>query len=83
MLQTTAVYLTEEEAKRFVVFQKHFSFVQALSDLGAFEMRAGSVEIHFVHASIYARIGLQKFSDTKAKIVGVGELEGIQTGRSF
>ena len=38
---------------------------------------------HWVHASMYARIGLDKFSDTKAEIVGGSMLEGIPIGRMF
>ena len=38
---------------------------------------------HWVHASMYARIGLSKFSDTKAKIVSAGGLDGLPTGRMF
>ncbi len=38
---------------------------------------------HFVHATIYARIGLTKFLDTQAKIVGGDIFEGIPTERRF
>jgi len=38
---------------------------------------------HWVHATIYARIGLEKFAETKAQIVGGDVLEGIPTGRFF
>lgn len=51
----TTVYLTEEEAKRFVAFQKHYAFIQLLDSLGVFDIRSGSVEVHF---DAFGRIGL-------------------------
>ena len=39
--------LTEEEAKLFVRFQKHYALVKLLEELGAFDVKNGSVEIHF------------------------------------
>lgn len=38
---------------------------------------------HWVHATIYARIGLDKYSDQMAKVVGGDPLAGIETGRFF
>lgn len=38
---------------------------------------------HFVHASMYARIGLSKYSDSMAKIVQPDMFGGINTGRFF
>lgn len=38
---------------------------------------------HFVHASIYARIGLEKYQETKATIVGNDVFGGVQQGRIF
>jgi hypothetical protein len=38
---------------------------------------------HWVHASIYARIGLDKYATTMARIVGGDGLEGIPTGRIY
>lgn len=35
---------------------------------------------HWVHASIYARIGLDKFANQKATIVGSAPLDGIDVG---
>lgn len=44
---TIAVYLSEEEATRFVAFQKRYSFIKLLDDIGAFDIKSGSVTIHF------------------------------------
>lgn len=38
---------------------------------------------HWVHASIYARIGLDKFRDSKAKIVGMDPMQDLEVGRFF
>lgn len=38
---------------------------------------------HWVHASIYARIGLDKYRDQKAKVLGDNSLIGIESGRFF
>lgn len=43
----TAVYLTEEEALAFVQFQKRRAFMALLESLHVFDIRSGSVEIHF------------------------------------
>jgi hypothetical protein len=38
---------------------------------------------HFVHASIYARVGLDKYASSMAKVVGGDMFDGIPTGRTF
>lgn len=38
---------------------------------------------HWVHATMYARIGLDKFSETKAKIMNNDMFDGLPTGRIF
>lgn len=38
---------------------------------------------HFVHASIYARIGLNKYAEAKATIMSNDMMEGIPQGRIF
>lgn len=47
MQNLTSVQLTPEEALLFIQFQKRFSFMQMLESVGAFDIRSGSVEIHF------------------------------------
>ena len=46
-LLTTAVYLTAEEAKYFISFQKHYSLINLLESIKAFDVRGGSVTLHF------------------------------------
>lgn len=38
---------------------------------------------HFVHASIYARIGLDKYAESQAKIINADIYEGMNVGRIF
>ncbi len=45
-MNTIPIHLTEEEAKQFVVFQKHRDIIEALEKAGFFSLRGGSVEIH-------------------------------------
>lgn len=46
-IETTAVYLTDEEAKQFVVFQKHRALIGILTSIDAFSVVNGSITIHF------------------------------------
>ncbi len=46
-LPTTTIFLTEEEAVRFVQFQKHYSLIKFLESIKAFDIRGGSVTLHF------------------------------------
>lgn len=48
-LSTTAVFLTEEEVKQFVTFQKHRALIGVLESINAFDIRNGSITINFDH----------------------------------
>lgn len=41
------IFLTEEEAKQFLNFQKHYNIVGLLESVKAFDIKSGSVTIHF------------------------------------
>lgn len=43
----TLIELTPEDALAFVEFQKRYAFFQLLESIGAFDIRVGSIEIHF------------------------------------
>lgn len=43
----TKVELTENEALMFIQFQKRYSFMQLLENMGAFDIKDGSIHIHF------------------------------------
>lgn len=43
----TIVELTQTEAESFITFQKHRTLIGLLESIGAFNVRNGSVTIHF------------------------------------
>lgn len=47
MENMTKIELTPEEALLFIQFQKRFAFMKLLEEEGAFNIRSGSLEIHF------------------------------------
>lgn len=42
-----AVYLPDEQAKQFLLFQQHYDVLSILIDSGALDVRNGSVVLHF------------------------------------
>lgn len=42
-----AVYMPDEEAKQFLLFKEHYEIVKVLLDKGIFDIRNGSVSLHF------------------------------------
>lgn len=47
MEKLTKIELTNEEAILFVQFQKRYSFMQLLESVNAFDIKGGSVTVHF------------------------------------
>lgn len=47
MPNLTVIELSPEDAAAFVLFQKRYAFIQLMESLGVFDIRSGSVEIHF------------------------------------
>ena len=47
--QVIAVNLNEHDAELFLKFQKHFALIDMLEQVGAFNIRDGSIRIHFNH----------------------------------
>ncbi len=43
----TNIHLTDEDALKFIKFQKHYALIGLLDSLGAFDILNGSVQIHF------------------------------------
>lgn len=46
---TTALYLTQDEVEQFILFQKRRAFMGLLESMGAFNIKDGSITIHFNH----------------------------------
>lgn len=47
MQQLTKIELTSEDAIMFVNFQKRYAFIKLLESIGSFEIKGGSITIHF------------------------------------
>jgi hypothetical protein len=45
--ELTALYLTPEDITVFQKFQRHYALIGLLDSIGAFDIRSGSVTIHF------------------------------------
>lgn len=45
--ELVTVYLTDEEAGQFILFQKHRAMIGLLQSIDVFSLKSGSVEIHF------------------------------------
>lgn len=43
----TTIELTPQDALLFVAFQKRYAFIELLESIGAFDIRSGSLTIHF------------------------------------
>lgn len=43
----TVVELSPADAALFIAFQKRYAFMQLLESIGAFDIRSGSITIHF------------------------------------
>lgn len=45
--ELTPVYLTDDDCLLFVEFQKRHAFIKLMDSLGVFNIKGGSVEVHF------------------------------------
>lgn len=50
------VYMPKEEARKFVLFQQYFEPFTTMVDYGVFEVRNGSVSLHFDNKGILQSI---------------------------
>lgn len=44
---TTPVYMTEEDVKRFLLFQKYYEVFKKLDEGGAFDIKYGKITLNF------------------------------------
>jgi len=59
------IELTPYEAESFVRFQKHRALVELLESIGAFDVKGGSISIHFSHLGEI--VGVDKHEHYNAK----------------
>lgn len=57
----TRVDLTETEAKLFIKYQKYHAFMTLLESVGAFDLRSGSIFIHFDSQGEIGSVEVKKF----------------------
>lgn len=46
-MDKTIIYVTPEEARLFIEFQKRYAFIKLMESLGVFDVTTGSVIVHF------------------------------------
>ena len=59
-MDKTAVYLTDDEALLFVQYQKRYAFMKILEDLGAFDLKSGSLTLHFDNLGGIGSVDIQR-----------------------
>ena len=57
----TTVYLSAEEAKLFMEFQRRYRFMQMLESLGVFDLKSAKVTLHFDNLGEVASIDKQQY----------------------
>lgn len=45
--ETIAVYIPDEDVKKFLLFQQHYLLFNTLIDKGVFNVKNGSITLHF------------------------------------
>ena len=58
--QLTTLFLTQEDIKLFVEFQKRYVLKKLLESLGVFDIKSGNVEIHFTSSGEIGSVDIHK-----------------------
>lgn len=56
----TSVQMTTADAQLFVEMQKHYAFVKLMESIGAFEIKSGSVTVHFDALGAIGSVDIQR-----------------------
>lgn len=59
-MDNITVYLTPEDAQLFLQFQKRYLFMKVLENIGVFDLKSGSIEIHFTNLGEIGSVDLHK-----------------------
>jgi hypothetical protein len=54
------VELNEEDARLFTMFQEHHDFIKLLKNIGVFNIKNGSVTVHFSHVGEIVSVDKQE-----------------------
>lgn len=57
----TRIDLTESEARLFILYQKYHAFMKLLESVGAFDLKSGSIFIHFDAQGAIGSVEVKKF----------------------
>ncbi len=49
---TTPIYITEEEAKRFILFQKYYNLFKTLDEKNVFDIQFGKCTLNFAFGEV-------------------------------
>lgn len=60
MNNDTPIYLTAEETKMFLEFQKHYKFMEMMAKLDAWDIKGGFVTMHFTNGGEIGSIDVQR-----------------------
>lgn len=67
MTELTKIELSEKEAQSFIRFQKHRALIELLESVGAFDVKSGSITIHF--SSIGGIISITKEEHFSPRVI--------------
>lgn len=59
-MELTTINLTPADALLFIQYQKRYAFMKLLEDVGAFDIRSGSIEVHFDNLGGIAKVDVHK-----------------------
>jgi len=59
-IETVVVHMTQEEARLFILFQKHYKFVELLENADAFNLKGGFVTLHFTNEGEVGSVDVQR-----------------------
>lgn len=59
-MDVTVINLTPDDAKLFIEFQKRYAFMKLLESLGAFDIKSGSIEVHFTNLGEIAKVDVHR-----------------------
>ena len=61
MPNTVTVFMTDEEAKRYVALQKYNALIGLLESIKAFDVKSGTITIHFDSLGRIKTVDKQEF----------------------
>ena len=60
MAEKIAIYIPDDEAARFLLFQKHYDAFNLLFEHGVFDVKNGTIELNFNKNGVLSSINVRK-----------------------